>query len=89
LSGLNELACVDGQVWANVFRTDQIARINPATGLVTAVVDANGLLAGPRADNQVLNGIAHVDGQIFLLTGKYWPSIFRVRFDPAPSSEAT
>jgi glutaminyl-peptide cyclotransferase len=84
LSGLNELACVDGQVWANVFRTDHIVRINPATGLVTAVVDANGLLAGPRADNQVLNGIAHVDGQIFLLTGKYWPSIFRVRFDPAP-----
>jgi glutaminyl-peptide cyclotransferase len=89
LKGLNELACVDGQVWANVYQTDQIARIDPATGLVTAVVDANGLLAGPRADNQVLNGIAHVDGQIFLLTGKYWPSIFRVRFDPARSPEAT
>lgn len=84
LNGLNELACVDGQVWANVFQTDQIARIDPATGLVTAVVDANGLLTGPREASQVLNGIAHVNGQIFLLTGKYWPSMFRVRFDPAP-----
>jgi glutamine cyclotransferase len=84
LNGLNGLACVDGQVWANILPTDQIARIDPATGRVTAVVDATGLLAGPRTKDQVLNGIAHVDSQIFLLTGKYWPSIFRVRFDPAP-----
>lgn len=84
LTKLNELDCVDGQIWANVFRTDQIVRIDPATGRVTAVVDARGLLDNTRSENQVLNGIAHVDGQIFLLTGKYWPSIFRVRFDPAP-----
>jgi glutamine cyclotransferase len=84
LTGLNELACVDGQLWANIFRTDHIARIDPAAGLVTAVVDADGLLAGPRTNNQVLNGIANVDDEIFLLTGKYWPSIFRVRFDPVP-----
>ncbi|OMC13499.1 glutaminyl-peptide cyclotransferase [Mycobacterium sp. SP-6446] len=82
VNGLNGLGCVDGQVWANVFPTDQIARIDPATGLVTAVVDANGLLAG-AARGHVLNGIAPVDSQVFLLTGKFWPSIFRVRFDPA------
>jgi glutamine cyclotransferase len=87
LTGLNELACVDGQVWSNIFRTDQIARIDPNTGLVTAVVDAEGLLAGARAKNQVpngLNGIAEVDSETFLLTGKYWPLMFRVRFEPAP-----
>lgn len=83
VNGLNGLSCVDGQVWANIFPTDQIARIDPATGLVTAVVDASGLLAAPRAKPHVLNGIAHVDTQIFLLTGKCWPSIFRVRFDSA------
>lgn len=86
LTGLNALACVDGQVWANVFGRDQIVRIDPDTGLVTAVVEAAGLLAGPRTNDQVLNGIAHIDSQTFLLTGKYWPAMFRVRFDPAPYS---
>lgn len=84
VNGLNGLACVDGQVWANIFPTDQIARIDPATGMVTAVVDATGLSTGPRGVQHVLNGIAHVDSEIFLLTGKCWPSIFRVRFDSVP-----
>jgi glutaminyl-peptide cyclotransferase len=86
LKGLNELACVGGQVWANVVTvipSDQIARIDPNSGLVTAIVDADGLFVGPRADNQTLNGIANVDSQTFLLTGKYWPSMFRVRFEQA------
>lgn len=79
---LNELECVDGQVWANVLQTDMIVRIDPATGVVNAVVDASGLpRAGDPAKGQVLNGIAHIDGQEFLLTGKNWPSMFRVRID--------
>jgi glutaminyl-peptide cyclotransferase len=81
LTGLNELECVDGQVWANVWPTDDIVRVDPVTGLVNAAVDASGLLAGPRKNAQVLNGIAHISGDEFLLTGKYWPSAFRVRFD--------
>jgi glutaminyl-peptide cyclotransferase len=81
---LNELDCTDGQIWANISRMDQIVRIDPATGLVGAVVDASSLRDKTWSKRQVLNGIAHVDGQIFLLTGKDWPSIFRVRFDPAP-----
>ncbi|HJT94803.1 MAG TPA: glutaminyl-peptide cyclotransferase [Mycobacterium sp.] len=81
--GLNELECVDGQVWANVWPTDTIVRINPATGAVTAVVDASGLWRdGVRSGNQVLSGIAHINGNEFLLTGKNWPSMFRVRIDP-------
>ena len=81
---LNELECVDGQVWANVFMTDQIARIDPATGKVTAVVDAARLLDDARrARADVLNGIAYAGNGEFLVTGKYWPAMFRVRFDSA------
>jgi len=83
VSGLNELE-VDGQVWANIRPTDQIVRIDPASGVVNAVVDATGLLGRPRSNHQVLNGIAHVDGPEFVLTGKCWPSMFRVRLDPVP-----
>lgn len=81
---LNELECVGGQVWANVWGSDEIVRIDPATGGVTAVVDASGLLgANERAGADVLNGIAAVPGtDEFLLTGKYWPHVYRVRFLP-------
>lgn len=79
---LNELECVDGQVWANVWQTDRIVRIDPADGHVTAVVDAAGLLPPDRrAGADVLNGIAAVPGtDEFLITGKLWPTTFRVRF---------
>lgn len=79
---LNELECVDGQVWANVWQTDRIVRIDPADGHVTAVVDAAGLLdANRRVGTDVLNGIAAVPGtDEFLITGKLWPAMFRVRF---------
>ena len=81
---LNELECVDGQVWANVWRTDRLVRIDPADGRVTAVVDAAGLLdPARRAGTDVLNGIA-ADGEDLLLTGKLWPTTFRVRLVPAP-----
>lgn len=85
LAGLNELECVDGQVWANVWPTDTIVRIDPASGAVTAVVDGSGLWSqgsqDVRTSGQVLAGIAHIEGQEFLLTGKNWPSMFRVRID--------
>ena len=82
LTGLNELACVDGQVWANVFPTAQIVRIDPAAGKVSGVVGADQLVNdAPRAQDQVLNGIAYAGAGEFLLTGKNWPEMFRVRFD--------
>ncbi|ODU01758.1 MAG: glutaminyl-peptide cyclotransferase [Pseudonocardia sp. SCN 72-86] len=81
LTQLNELECVDGQVWANVWQTDRIVRIDPADGRVTAIVDATGLLpADRRAGADVLNGIASLGNGEFLLTGKLWPTMFRVRF---------
>lgn len=84
VADLNELECVDGQVWANVWRTERILRIDPADGAVTAVVDAAGLLpAAERAGTDVFNGIASLGDGEYLVTGKYWPTTFRVRFVPA------
>ncbi|SHE80114.1 glutaminyl-peptide cyclotransferase [Streptoalloteichus hindustanus] len=82
---LNELECADGAVWANVWGSDEIVRVDPGSGRVTAVVDASGLLpARDRTGDQVLNGVAAVPGgDQFLVTGKNWPSMFRVRFVPA------
>jgi glutaminyl-peptide cyclotransferase len=83
LGGLNSLDCVDGQVWANVWPTYRIVRIDPADGHVTAVVNALGLPTDPRSGAEPPNGIANINNQEFLLTGKNWPLMFRVRFDPA------
>jgi glutamine cyclotransferase len=79
---INELECVDGQVWANLWTSDTLVRIDPASGRVTALVDAAGLLdPEQRADaNAVLNGIAALGDDEYLLTGKLWPVSFRVRF---------
>ena len=82
---LNELECVDGSVYANVWQTDRIVRIDPDSGAVVASADLSGLLsADERAATDVLNGIAHVPGtEEFLVTGKLWPTMFRVRFQRA------
>ena len=81
---LNELECVGGQVWANVWQTDELVRIDPDTGAVTAVVNAAGLLDPARRSdpNATLNGIAALGEDEYLLTGKLWPVSFRVRFTP-------
>jgi glutaminyl-peptide cyclotransferase len=82
---LNELECVDGLVWANVWLTDSIVVIDPASGTVVSVVDARGLLTpAERAGADVLNGIArdHDTGR-WLITGKLWPTMFVVDFVPA------
>lgn len=82
LPDINELECVDGQVWANVWRTDRIVRIDPETGVVNAVVDAAGLLTeSEQVGVDVLNGIAAVPcTDTFMITGKLWPRLFLVRF---------
>lgn len=78
---LNELECVGGQVWANVWQTDEVVRIDPADGRVTATVDLSSLRPADVPESDVLNGIAAVPGtDEFLVTGKNWPTIFRVRF---------
>ncbi|SDD23826.1 glutaminyl-peptide cyclotransferase [Glycomyces harbinensis] len=79
---INELECVGGEVWANLWQTDQIVRIDPATGEVGAVVDASGLLTDEEAAGaDVLNGIAAAEEEgTFYITGKHWPKLFLVRF---------
>ncbi|MPY77202.1 MAG: glutaminyl-peptide cyclotransferase [Actinophytocola sp.] len=81
---LNELECVNGTVYANVWQTDTILRINVGDGTVTGKIDASGLLTPPeQAKADVLNGIAAIPGsEYFFLTGKLWPKTFRVRFVP-------
>jgi glutaminyl-peptide cyclotransferase len=82
---LNELECVDGAVYANVWQTDDILRIDPKDGRVTAVIDASGLLTSEeRQKTDVLNGIAwNPATKTFLITGKLWPRMFEVQFVPA------
>ncbi|WP_311137511.1 glutaminyl-peptide cyclotransferase [Streptomyces sp. I6] len=83
---LNELECVGDVVYANIWATDRIVRIDAGTGRVTGEITAPGLLsAAERRRADVLNGIAAVPGTgQFLLTGKWWPKMFRVRFVSAP-----
>ena len=83
---LNELECVGDVVYANVWKTDTILRIDAASGQVTATIDAGQLRAqlNRTGTEDVLNGIAAIPGtNEFLLAGKQWPSSFRVRFVPA------
>lgn len=82
IAGINELECTGGHIWANLYRSDLIARLDPATGQLTAVVDARGLLPPEQREHlDVLNGIAAVPGtDQFLLTGKEWPNAFLVEF---------
>ncbi|MCL4111938.1 UNVERIFIED_CONTAM: hypothetical protein GTU68_043048, partial [Idotea baltica] len=86
---LNEVECVDGVVWANIWQTELIVRIDPTTGVVTGIVDAVAL-QGPSLETPqgaVLNGIAwDASTQSFYVTGKLWPTMYRVNFVPAPTS---
>jgi len=85
---LNELECVDGMVYANVWQTEEIVRIDPDSGIVTGVIDASGLLDGPLPE--VLNGIAYLpDTERFLITGKLWPRMFEVELEQAPTGPGT
>ncbi len=80
---LNELECVDGLIWANIWRTDFIAVIDPATGQILAEIDASALADtfGDAGPPQVLNGIAYdEESDYMVLTGKYWPEMFAVDF---------
>jgi len=82
---LNELEYVRGEIWANVFQTDRIVRIDPASGEVKGVIYLGGLLKPEeRRQADVLNGIAYDrDGDRVFVTGKYWPSLFEIRIkDP-------
>ena len=78
---LNELEWIGGKIWANVYTTDQIVVIDPATGVVEGVVDLAGLLPETEmtATTDVLNGIAYdAEGDRIFVTGKNWPKLYEI-----------
>ena len=84
---INELECVGDSIYANVWHTDNIMRIDKSSGRVDAVIDASGLLTPEQraslSQEAVLNGIAYdPDTNTFLVTGKLWSWLFEVRFVP-------
>lgn len=82
---LNELEYIKGEIYANVWQTDRIARISPETGEVTAWVDLSGLLQRENYSGKadVLNGIAYDTEQDRLfVTGKLWPKVYEIRLVP-------
>jgi glutamine cyclotransferase len=80
LGRLNELECVDGQVWANVWKTDAIVRIDARTGAVTGLLRLTGILEPMPPTAGVLNGIAwNAQTGTFLVTGKLWPELIEIR----------
>ena len=89
---LNELEFIDGEVWANVWGEDRIARIDPRSGRVTAWLDLQGL-GGQRAPGdtgKVLNGIAwDAENRRLFVTGKYWTEIYEIEICPPDSGGTT
>ena len=81
VSRLNELEYVQGEIYANVWKTDRIARISPQTGEVVGWIDLEGLLRPEDRNSRidVLNGIAYdVENDRLFLTGKLWPKLFEI-----------
>ncbi len=80
-NSLNELEYINGEIWANVYGTDWIYRIDPSSGKVTGRINCSGLLEQQYRSQSidVLNGIAYdpADGSVYL-TGKYWSRMYKV-----------
>jgi glutaminyl-peptide cyclotransferase len=82
VDSLNELEYINGEIWANIWMSDLIARIDPSSGKVLSYVDLKGLLpeTDKTSDTDVLNGIAYdPDGKRIFITGKKWPRLFEIR----------
>ncbi|MBK1884343.1 glutaminyl-peptide cyclotransferase [Luteolibacter pohnpeiensis] len=82
LRALNELEYVGGSVFANIYMTDRIARIDPESGAVTGWLDLSGLRSRLPQSNraEVLNGVAYDEKTgHFWVTGKYWPQMFEIK----------
>lgn len=81
ISRLNELEYVEGFIYANIYTTDKIIKINPSNGKVATEIDFSGLLPAQYSEDvDVLNGIAwNPTNDHFYITGKLWPRLFEVR----------
>ena len=77
---LNELEWIKGEIFANVYTTDYIARIDPSTGRVAGWIDIRGLLPRQNDGNTVPNGIAYdAEHDRLFVTGKNWPRLFEIK----------
>jgi glutamine cyclotransferase len=87
---LNELEWVRGEILANVWQTDKIARISPVDGKVTGWIDMTGILSAAEHEGaDVLNGIAYDSlGDRLFVTGKLWPKLFEIKIVPKKSAAA-
>ena len=82
---LNELEYLNGSVYANIWRGERIAVVNPQTGQVTAWIDLTGIQDLKNQDpNNVLNGVAYdANGDRLFVTGKMWSHIFEIKLIPS------
>ncbi|MDD9891422.1 MAG: glutaminyl-peptide cyclotransferase [Gammaproteobacteria bacterium] len=81
LTSINELEYINGEVWANVWQTDFIVRINPEDGVVTSFIDLTGLSNETElgSNEAVLNGIAwDAENERLFVTGKHWADLFEI-----------
>jgi len=90
IRNLNELEMVEGELWANVWKSDQIVRINPKTGRVIGRINCSAFVPreyqeehkNPRLAEHVLNGIAYdKETKTLYITGKNWPVMYELRVD--------
>jgi len=91
LTQLNELEFIHGEIYSNIWHTDRIARISPATGKVLGFIDLAGLLPATERSSPeaVLNGIAFDAARDRLfVTGKLWPKLFEIKVIPEKAKPA-
>jgi glutamine cyclotransferase len=84
LTELNELEWVNGEIYANIWQTPRIARIDPNTGRVTGIIDLSGIASqNTTSRDAVLNGIAYdAQGHRLFVTGKLWPHLYEIELVP-------
>jgi len=84
---LNELEYIRGEIYANIWQTDYIVRIDPTTGDVLGWIDLGGILPEDlRGGTDVLNGIAYdQEGDRLFVTGKFWPQLYEIQLIPVPA----
>ena len=84
VTSLNELEYINGRVYANIWKKDRIAIINPETGNVTSWIDLSGINDAEKTSENVLNGIAYdQNGDRLFVTGKRWSKLFEIELVPA------
>jgi glutamine cyclotransferase len=89
---LNELEYIDGEIYANIWQTDRIVRLDPKSGKILGWIDMTGLLKmkDRTGEEDVLNGIAYDEaGKRLFVTGKMWPKLFEIEIVPVKTRSSS